>query len=183
MVEYIFKFTISLVIIVGLFVSGANGLIYLLESGSLRKELADDRLVSYVTIKKETIEELTSVDKEVTSSSREGNSVLGKFFLSDEESLKEEKYSVNEIYYFTKTEFGYEKHQLSDTIHVDEEKNNVFYQTVEDGKNPFIEVKEAQFKDKAKEEKRIKNEVSREIYIIHAPTDVLKILKQVSFDK
>ncbi|EKR9304020.1 hypothetical protein P9705_002494, partial [Enterococcus faecalis] len=104
------------------------------------------------------------------------------FFLSDEESLKEEKYSINEIYYFTKTEFGYEKHQLSDTIHVDKEKNNVFYQTVEDGKNPFIEVKEAQFKDKAKEEKRVKNKVSREIYIIHAPTEVLKVLKKVDFE-
>ncbi|EGO7892788.1 hypothetical protein ACIQTG_001542 [Enterococcus faecalis] len=182
MVEDIFKFTISFVIFVALFVSGVNGFIYLSESGSLRKELTDDRLISYVTIKKEIIEDLTSVDKEVTSSSREGNSVLGKFFLSDEESLKEEKYSVNEIYYFTKTEFGYEKHQLSDTIHVDEEKNNVFYQTVEDGKNPFIEVKEAQFKDKAKEEKRIKNEVSREIYIIHAPTDVLNVLKKVDFE-
>ncbi|KAJ85606.1 hypothetical protein P791_1205 [Enterococcus faecalis NY9] len=164
---------------VALFVSGVIGFIYLKNSTDVRKELADDRLISYVTIKKEIIEELTSVDKEVTSSSREGNSVLGKFFLSDEESLKEEKYSVNEIYYFTKTEFGYEKHQLSDTIHVDKEKNNVFYQTVEDGKNPFIEVKEAQFKDKAKEEKRIKNEVSREIYIIHAPTDVLNVLKKI----
>ncbi len=182
MVEYIFKLTLNVVIFVALFVSGVNGFIYLSESGSLRKELADDRLISYVTIKKEIIEELTSVDKEVTSSSREGNSVLGKFFLSDEESLKEEKYSVNEIYYFTKTEFGYEKHQLSDTIHVDKEKNNVFYQTVENGKNPFIEVKEAQFKDREKEKKRKKNEVSREIYIIHAPTDVLKVLKKVDFE-
>ncbi|EGO2680390.1 hypothetical protein QRK75_002863, partial [Enterococcus faecalis] len=69
MVEDIFKFTISFVIFVALFVSGVNGFIYLSESGSLRKELADDRLISYVTIKKEIIEELTSVDKEVTSSS------------------------------------------------------------------------------------------------------------------
>ncbi|EGO8186288.1 hypothetical protein E5K35_001273 [Enterococcus faecalis] len=182
MVEDILKGIFWGICFIALFICSVQFWIGLINSNAVRSELANDRLISYVTIKKETIEDLTSVDKEVTSSSREGNSVLGKFFLSDEESLKEEKYSVNEIYYFTKTEFGYEKHQLSDTIHVDKEKNNVFYQTVEDGKNPFIEVKEAQFKDKAKEEKRVKNKVSREIYIIHAPTEVLKVLKKVDFE-
>ncbi|EJC3754763.1 hypothetical protein MYY09_003028, partial [Enterococcus faecalis] len=56
--------------------------------------------------------------------------------------------------------------------------NNVFYKVTEE-KQPFIEVKEAQFKDKALEEKRKRLDISRTIYVIYAPKDMLDLIKCV----
>lgn len=101
--------------------------------------------------------------------------------MRDKESSQKENTKVTDIYYFTKAEFGYKKQKLSDVVVVDDEKQNIFYD-ITNGK-PFIEIKEARFKDKLKEEQRQKANLSRTIYIIHGPANVLKEIRSVEFMK
>ncbi|EPE2440677.1 hypothetical protein ACSHCE_002731 [Enterococcus faecalis] len=152
-----------------------------IESNKLKEKIYDDTAVNYELVKKEKFEELSSVDKELNIFGSKGNSplLLGNFFIFSSGVTKNgETQTSSDLYYFTKSDFGLVKHHLSDTIKVDKKKNNVFYKVTEE-KQPFIEVKEAQFKDKALEEKRKRLDISRTIYVIYAPKDMLDLIKCV----
>lgn len=152
-----------------------------IESNKLEEKIYDDTVVNYELVKKEKFEELSSVDKELNIFGSKGNSplLLGNFFIFNSGVTKNgETQTGSDLYYFTKSDFGLVKHHLSDTIKLDKKKNNVFYKATEE-KQPFIEVKEANFKDKVLEEKRKKFGISRTIYVIYAPKDMLDIIKFV----
>ncbi|MDN3201526.1 hypothetical protein P0E66_10360 [Enterococcus faecalis] len=152
-----------------------------MEPYELKEKLYADTAVNYELVKKEKFEELSSVDKELNIFGSKGNSplLLGNFFIFSSGVTKNgETQTSSDLYYFTKSDFGLVKHHLSDTIKVDKKKNNVFYKATEE-KQPFIEVKEAQFKDKALEEKRKRLDISRTIYVIYAPKDMLDLIKCV----
>ncbi|EGO9069615.1 hypothetical protein DW615_15265 [Enterococcus faecalis] len=152
-----------------------------IESNKLKEKIYDDTAVNYELVKKEKFEELSSVDKELNIFGSKGNSplLLGNFFIFSSGVTKNgETQTSSDLYYFTKSDFGLVKHHLSDTIKVDKKKNNVFYKATEE-KQPFIEVKEAKFKDKVLEEKRKKFGISRTIYVIYAPKDMLDLIKCV----
>ncbi|OFA12787.1 hypothetical protein ENFAE_16940 [Enterococcus faecalis] len=152
-----------------------------IESNKLEEKIYADTAVNYELVKKEEFEELSSVDKELNIFGSKGNSplLLGNFFIFSSGVTKNgETQTSSDLYYFTKSDFGLVKHHLSDTIKVDKKKNNVFYKATEE-KQPFIEVKEAKFKDKVLEEKRKKFGISRTIYVIYAPKDMLDLIKCV----
>ncbi|HHJ3433243.1 TPA: hypothetical protein ACQJHO_000813 [Enterococcus faecium] len=182
-IKLIIRFSLVMVCIyfsVG-FITNENGILsesfkkYDIQSDLSKKESQ----ITYVTEKKETIEDITKVYLEEESISNEGNSFLGKFFISDTEKVTKRKLRDIKLYYFVNTENGLLKKNLAETI--PSNKEDVFFKEISKDKKPFIETKIVKFTQKDKEEERKKFDVNRKIYVLNFPKEELQELKELEF--
>ncbi|MGM0241266.1 hypothetical protein [Enterococcus sp. AZ103] len=153
----------------------------IIENAKISEELGDSNKVEYVITDKEEIQDVYSIESSKEITSEKSNSLLGRFFFSEEKSITKKNLKDLNLYYFVNTENGLLKKNLFETVQKDGE--NVFFKEIPESDKAFIEVKSAQFKNKAREKERKEKDIERNIYILNFPKEELELLKTIDFDK
>ncbi|MGM0241240.1 hypothetical protein [Enterococcus sp. AZ103] len=153
----------------------------IIENAKISEELGDSSKVEYVLTDTEEIQDIYSIESQQEITNEKGNSLLGRFFFSEEKTITKKNIKDLELYYFVNTENGLLKKSLFETVPKD--GDNVFFKEIPESDKAFIEVKSAKFKNKAREKERKEKDIERNLYILNFPKEELKLLKIIDFDK